>query len=281
MPRLMVATTLRFEPDMVEGENRAMVEALADRGLRPELRPWHSELDPWLEADLVVVRTTWDYPAHLDEFDAWLAALDDAGIPVINPVAFLRWNLRKRYLVELGVAGVPIVPVELVAAGTTVAPSNERRVLKPEVGVGGLGATLVEPGESPVAEVDSILNPFLPRVATGERSVFVVDGEPIATFRKVPSGEEFRVHTHHGGTYEVEDDPSPAVLAAARHAYEVANTLAAGGGLVYLRVDLLERDDDEWLVLELEGLEPSLYPEIDDRVTAAVAGAVSSRVPEG
>ena len=282
MSRLFVATTMRFDADMVEPENRAMVEVLADRGLRPELRPWHGETEPWLDADLVLVRTTWDYPEHLDDFDAWLDVLDDAGIAVINPTRFLHWNTHKRYLLDLEDAGVPIVPVEFVAAGDLIYEADHARVVKPEVGVGGRGAEILAPGERFEAEVDVIVNPYLPKVeTTGERSVFLVDGTPVATFRKVPAAGEFRVHTHYGGTYELDEEPSAAVLAAADAAYRVADRLVGGGDLVYLRVDLLEADDDEWLVLELEGVEPSLYPEISSTVAEALAAAVSRRLPAG
>lgn len=280
MKRLLVATTLRFPSENVEPENRAMVDALADRGLRPELRPWHSEIDPWLEADLVLVRTTWDYPVHLDEFVAWLDALDAAGVRVINPTPFLRWNLSKTYLIALAAAGVPIVAVTRAAAGSVLKAAPIRRVVKPEVGVGGIGAFVVEAGESPTLEFDAVVNPYMPRVADGELSVFIVDGKVVITFRKRPAGEEFRVHIQYGGSYEVESDPPAPALQAAMRAFEVVNKIGANGELVYLRVDLLEGKDDEWLVLEVEGVEPSLYPSVDMAVTDALAGAISRRLPE-
>jgi len=279
MARLMVATTLRSDYAEFHDENRATADALADRGLRPDLHPWHTGIDAWLDADLVLVRTTWDYPEHLAEFERWLDALDEAAIAVINPIPFLRWNLRKDYLLDLAAEGVAIVAVEPVAAGTTIAPSASRRVLKPRVGVGGVGARIIEAGTSVVADVDSILNPYLPRVQEGERSVFLVDGEPIRVFRKLPDGDDFRVHPQWGGKYLVEDDPDPAAGDAARRAYAAADRLT-GGGLVYLRVDLLQDDEGRWLVLETEGLEPSLYPDIDLAVVEALAGAVSRRCPE-
>lgn len=279
MARLLVATTLRVERPEFDDENRATADALADLGLRPELHPWHTGIDAWLEADLVLVRTTWDYPSHLEDFERWLDVLDGAGIPVINPIPFLRWNLRKTYLLELEAEGVAIVPTEIVAAGSRLPEADHLRVVKPLVGVGGIGTRLVPEGEATTVEIDALVNPFLPRVADGERSIFLVDGEPVKAFRKVPDGDDFRAHPQWGGKYFVDDDPDPHALAEARRAYEAADRLT-GGGLVYLRVDLLQDDEGRWLVLEAEGLEPSLYTDVDTGVAEALASAVSKRLPE-
>lgn len=279
MARLLVATTLRSDHPQFHDENRATADALADLGLRPELLPWHTSLDTWLTADVVLVRTAWDYSDHLEDFLDWLDDLEYEGVPVINPIRFLRWNIDKSYLLDLAAEGVSIVPASVIPAETLIAAADRRRVVKPLTGAGGVGTRILEPGDTLWTEVDTILNPYVAGVTDGERSVFVIDGEPIIVFTKVPDREDFRVQLEWGGTYSVETDPDPALVEEARRAYEAADRLT-GGGLVYLRVDLLRGDDGRWLVLEAEGLEPSLYPAVDDTVVKALADAVSKRLPE-
>lgn len=280
MARLLVATTLRSDHPQFDDENRATADALADLGLRPELHPWHTGVDTWLGADLVVVRTTWDYADHLEDFLSWLDILDKAEIPVINPVSFLRWNVDKSYLRDLAAEGVAVVPMRTVPAGSTIGAEDHDRIVKPMVGAGAVGVRLLEAGTECRVDAASIVNPFLPGIALGERSVFFVDGEPVRVFHKMPADGEFRVQTEWGGEYSVEDEPNPHLLAEARRAYEAADRLT-GGGLVYLRVDLIADEDGRWRVVEAEGTEPSLYPDTDHGVVVALADAVSKRLPDG
>ncbi len=59
----------------------------------------------WAAADLVAVRTTWDYSLRRDEFLAWAARVDASPATLQNPLSVLEWNSHKRYLVELSEAG--------------------------------------------------------------------------------------------------------------------------------------------------------------------------------
>src|SRR5699024_3195927 len=187
------ATTLRSDHPDFEDENRATAEALADLGLRPQIQPWHTGLDEWLEADLVLVRTPWDYSEHLDAFEDWLDALENAQIPVVNPIPFLRWNSRKTYLLDLQAQGVEIVPAEFVGAGSTLEAETFDRVIKPIIGAGGFETERLTAGTPRRVTVDSLVNPFLARVEEGECSVFIVDDETVQVFNKVPDGGDFRV----------------------------------------------------------------------------------------
>jgi hypothetical protein len=57
----------------------------------------------WSTFDLVVVRSTWDYPDRREAFLAWAESLPH----VLNPPEVLRWNTDKRYLEELSVDVIP------------------------------------------------------------------------------------------------------------------------------------------------------------------------------
>ncbi len=58
---------------------------------------WDDPAVDWAAADLVLVRSTWDYEFRLPEFLAWA---DAVGPGLVNSAAALRWNTDKAYLVE-------------------------------------------------------------------------------------------------------------------------------------------------------------------------------------
>ena len=69
---------------------------------------WRDPAAAWRGCDALLIRSPWDYHAHFPAFEAWLDAVDAAGIPTLNPTRIVRWNLRKTYLLELGEAGLPV-----------------------------------------------------------------------------------------------------------------------------------------------------------------------------
>ena len=89
--------------------------------LAPALLPYQIQCQPviWENAasglhdltglDLLLFRSCWNYHFHAQAFSACLNQLELRRIPVLNPVALIRWNLDKRYLLELQAAGVSIV----------------------------------------------------------------------------------------------------------------------------------------------------------------------------
>src|SRR5689334_20257395 len=83
------------------------IPALLAAGFQPESVPWDRVRGDW---DALLVRSTWDYTEREDEFRAWLDRLEASGARLFNPAPLLRWNLDKRYLLELQAHGVPVIP---------------------------------------------------------------------------------------------------------------------------------------------------------------------------
>ena len=137
MKTVVVAST-RVRSERSDAENRPLVDALEARGARARVEPWDAAVD-WSAADLVAVRTTWDYTGRRDEFLAWASRVAASSV-LQNPLPVLEWNSHKRYLVELAEAGVPTVPTRLVPAGTEPERLGPGRVVvKPAVSAGGRG----------------------------------------------------------------------------------------------------------------------------------------------
>ena len=214
-------------------------------------------------ADLVVVRTPWDYIHRCEEF---LAACRRPAAPVLNPPDVLAWNAHKGYLVELAAAGVPVVPTRLVRAGEAAelagAEPDTALVVKPAVSSGSRGAERFEPGDPGaqahlaglVADRDALVQPYVASVAQqGERSLIFLGGEFSHAVDKVPAEGDYRVQEMYGGRYRAHT-PTDSEAAAARSALAAA----PAQDLLYARVDMVEAADGPQ-VMELELIEPELF----------------------
>jgi glutathione synthase/RimK-type ligase-like ATP-grasp enzyme len=262
-------------------ELAALVPACARRGIALEPLAWDAPaLDP-RSHDAFVIRSTWDYAARPEAFLARLAELE-ARRPLLNPLATVRWNLPKTHLRELAAAGVATVPTlwrERADAETLAAAfdalDDERLVVKPVVGQNAWRQALVErgaplppPEEFPPA--DAMIQPFLPSIATaGERSLVFLGGELSHAVRKLPAAGDYRIQSSWGGSEAV-------------HAPTAEEEVAARAALAALprppfqaRVDLVSGPAGEPLLMELELIEPYLYPEqgpeLGERFAAALA----------
>jgi hypothetical protein len=249
---IFLATSTEYAGGEPGGDH--LTAALTARGIDASWQLWDDPSVDWSAADLVAVRSTWDYHDCVPEYLAWARAVPR----LLNGAATFAWNVDKSYLVGLG-AVVPTVP-------TTLLPAV---VLKPQVGAGGRGVAVLEDGPY-------LVQPLVDSVRTdGESSVYVLGGRAVSQFDKLPAHGEIRVHEEYGGrTVHAPLDPARAALAEA--------ALRAAGGPAYGRVDFL-RWQGEWVVSELELVEPGLYLEVDP-VNAApfadlVVDVLAGRVP--
>jgi hypothetical protein len=134
MPVLTLATCAQLPTGDEDG--LLLTDAIGALGVDWQWADWKDPSVDWSIAGLVVVRSTWDYPADREAFLGWADRLGR----VENPPAVLRWNSDKVYLAELADAGVPIVPTSWVAPGQALGLPPGGVVLKPSVGAGSMGA---------------------------------------------------------------------------------------------------------------------------------------------
>src|SRR5207245_10891807 len=118
MKRIALATSAKLPT--LNDDDRLLIPALAELGLAAIPAVWDAPDVCWEEFQGVVVRSCWDYHHRLEEFLAWVARLERAGIPVWNPPAVLRWNSHKGYLRDLAARGVPIVRTRWLGRGGPV-----------------------------------------------------------------------------------------------------------------------------------------------------------------
>ena len=167
----------------------------------------------------VLIRSTWDYVESPARFASWLDHLEAQEARVFNSTGVLRWNMHKRYLIDLDRAGVPTVPTELLESGTEadLGKIMARRgwadvVVKPAVG--GTARHTIHLGRTGEAECrrqmaqllrreDVVIQPFIPTVTThGELSVVAIAGVPLLAVKKSAARGDWRVQTDFGGRAE-------------------------------------------------------------------------------
>jgi len=286
MPRVALATCLAL-PDLDE-EDAPLVPALRAAGIEGVPLVWTDPAVDWGSYDLVVVRTTWDYPNKIGAFLDWADRVA-ARRTLWNPAPMLRWNTDKRYLRDLAKRGVPIVPTRWFERGgsadlAAVAREEGWRdmVLKPVVSAGARRTRLAGPdsmaeGQAFLAEQLTqramMAQPYVAEVSTiGELSLLYFNGRFSHAVRKIPAAGDFRVQTEHGGRV-LSVVPSAIELAAGQRVLD-----ALDGATLYARVDLLPMTDGTQRLLELEVTEPSMFLRWDDAAPARFAAAIKERL---
>ncbi len=250
-------------------DDQVLVAALGRHGYAviPEL--WDAPSAEWESYHAVVVRSPWDYFLRVPEFLAWLDSLEGRSIRLWNPLATLKWNVRKTYLQSLESAGIPIVPTVWVPQGSAPSLASlcrergwDQVVVKPTYSGTAFGTWRAGPVFSTdderlfaeaARERELMVQPFVPEIATvGELSVIFFGGEYSHTIRKRPAHGDFRVQTDFGGTVELIDPGAELIEQAARV------LRAAPTPCLYARVDGCPVEGVLQL-MELEVLEPSLF----------------------
>ena len=265
-----------------------LVPAFAERGLRLDLVVWNDPdtLQRIRKGDFeaVVIGTPWDYQDHHDAFLSTIDAFAEHR-PVVNPPAVRRWNAHKSYLRDLARAGVREVPTMWVEQvhGHAISVAHgvldaARLVVKPVVGACAIRQARVEEGK-PLPPADqlppggALIQPFIPSIqAEGELSFVYCGGTFSHALVKRPRPGDYRVQSVYGGT-EVPYTPSQEELDAARAVLD-AVPVASVETLLYARVDLVRAEDGGLMLMELELIEPYLYPEQGPQLGAHLADAL-------
>jgi glutathione synthase/RimK-type ligase-like ATP-grasp enzyme len=253
-------------------DDQLAAQELESRGVRVTAAVWSDPDVRWAEFDAVVLRSTWDYHRRPVEFCRWLDELERVGAKLWNPIPIARWNMDKRYLRDLAARGVAVAPTVWLPRGTAVdlaALLDERGwsdvVIKPVVSATAFETIRADRGSLDAAHAhaqrllatsDVMVQQFLPEIASGEWSLVFLSGAFSHAVRKRPRPGDFRVQPEFGGS-EAAAAPPAAVLRAGRAVLRAVDDRFDVPWL-YARVDGVQTDR-EFLVLELEMLEPWLF----------------------
>ncbi len=267
-----------------------IVPALEHAGAHVRPAIWDDRAEDWSDADLVVVRSTWDYTTRRHEFLDWARRVATAT-RLANPVRTLEWNTDKRYLADLAGAGVPVVTTTYLAPDATdsdvaVALALDGDVVvKPTVSAGARDTVRHRPAQRTAARrhVADLLaagrhvmvQPYLDAVErTRETGMVFADGAYVHAFAKAALLADGAAHVvGRWAPEEIESrHPEPDELEVAEHALRVAAALT-GSVPLYARVDLVRDANGAPVVLELELTEPSFFLRVQPGAAARIAAA--------
>jgi hypothetical protein len=285
-------------PELLEHEFdlEPLLAEFARRGIAVEAPVWHDAAVDWSAFDLIVMRSPWDYSQRTAEFLAWLDSLDPRR--VLNPPALIRWNLDKRYLLDLEAHGVDIVPTAVASSLAEVRSAAEkvggRVVTKPTIGAGSWGAHITHADDPRlpeyVAEVlDAgklvLVEPEIPEITSGgEHGLLFFDGEYSHAITKGPILAEDG--GYRGGVYDeviTPVAPSDAEIDLAWRCSRAIAQIAEERGFasadattpLYARYDIVTGAGGP-MVIEAELFEPSYFvhsaPGSVERVVDAMVG---------
>lgn len=241
---------------------------------------WDDDSVDWTGFDAVIIGTAWDY---WDRQDAFLTKLDeiDKKTRLFNGPELVRWNIHKSYLRDMEARGARLIPTLWLDKATPEAVhaafdtlKTDDLVLKRQVGAGADGQHRLKRGEPvPPLPHPMMAQPFLSAILEeGEFSFIFIDGAFSHALVKRAAKGDYRIQSTYGGTDEA-IEPSPDDLAEAR-----AMLAALGATPLYARVDLLRAPDGGLLLMEVEAIEPFLYPLQGPGVGRRVAEALIRRL---
>ncbi|MEM0985091.1 MAG: hypothetical protein AAGJ32_02485 [Pseudomonadota bacterium] len=254
----------------------ALEGPLASEGLGLSAVRWDAEGVDWSRYGAAIIGTTWDYWDRQEQFLSTLEGIE-RQTRLLNPSKLVRWNSHKGYLRDLAAQGARTISTlwvdhpteEAVATGFETLGSADV-VWKRQVGAGAAGQHRLTPGD-PVPDMPHAMmaQPFLPAIQTeGELSFIFIDGAFCHALMKRAAEGDYRIQSSYGGA-ETAVDPSADDLAAAK---SILGLLDAPP--LYARVDMLRADDGGLLLMELELIEPFLYPlqgpDLGPRMAAAL-----------
>lgn len=262
----VIFATCRHKPALTPSDELVAAH-LRSQGVTVTAAAWDSLVPANIGDATVCVRSTWDYHTRVEEFRAWIAALGEHDVTVINPAETLRWNMDKEYLAWLDAHGVPIPETRWIAPGSSINVREllreagwERAVLKPRVSATAFGTHLVSAGTvldddqlRALGNSGALLQAFVPEIQSGgEMSLVFIDGGFSHAVIKRPSSSDFRVQHEFGGT------AAPATATRALHDFGSRVLAAIPQPWTYARVDVVATGDGP-LLMELELIEPDLF----------------------
>lgn len=269
-------------------EDRLVREALESRGLSVHRTHWDDPEYDWSSTQYALFRTTWDYFERYPEFSAWMAHAEK-HTRLINPPDIIRWNLDKRYLLDLEERHVHLPPTRAIQKNTTsslleliLASGWEECILKPVISGAARHTYRITPANAAqhedifrrlIAEEHLLLQEFQHHILSeGELSLMVFGGEYSHAVRKRARKGDFRVQDDHGGTVHAHTTTPEEIR------FAVAAVAACPRPPCYARVDIVKDNTGQLSLVELELVEPELWLREDARAARRLADAVCTYI---
>lgn len=277
--------------DDFEAYDYLIDKPLAAMGWHTEPVSWRKQNVDWDQYDAVIIRTPWDYQADAEAFLKVLNDIEQSTAHLENKLPVVRWNIDKRYLKDLNSQGVAIVPTiwdsefsEDKLQHYFEHYHHQDIIIKPCISANADNtfwltkdnhAKHISALKEAFKTRNYMVQPFLKDVLSeGEFSLFYFNGQYSHAILKTPEQGDFRVQEEHGAFIKP-TTPCDNLIAAAKKTLEAIHHLH--GTPLYARVDYV-RMGDEFVLMEAELIEPSLYFNMDEQAAPRFAKAFVDRM---
>lgn len=265
--------TFVHEERPLANDDRLLLEALTARGIAARVVRWDDPSVRWEQADLVVLRSTWDYFHRVPAFLRWVNQVQQVS-RLVNPSPAITWNLDKRYLRALEAHGAPLIPTLWLEPGKPydlAALLDGQQwpvaVLKPTIGANSRQVVRFDASQAFHAQQHlaaifardsgAMLQPYLPTISTeGERSHVFLGGQWSHAFARTPFQPNRPGHQLSGQISEAVDVPTSEIELARR--MFAAIEAETNTRLCYARIDLVAGAEGQRMLMEAEIIEPVL-----------------------
>ncbi|HRN27286.1 MAG: hypothetical protein IT276_03915 [Ignavibacteriaceae bacterium] len=249
--------------------DKLLIEPMKTLGWIAEEISWRNEKVNWNDYDAVIVRSTWDYQNDVEKFIKVLEMIN--GVSYLeNDLDLMKWNMNKNYLFQLKQKGITIVDTIWEKSFNPVLANNyferldtDEIIIKPNVSANAdntfrLSKEKLKEQSSNLEKIfaqrEFMVQPFLNNIIDeGEYSLFFFDGKFSHSVLKKPKEKDFRVQEEHGGNIQPIEASSDMIMIA-ENIIKKLSTIP-----LYGRVDLVRTKQNEFALMELELIEPSLY----------------------
>lgn len=271
-------------------EDNLLKNALEHLGLHVVRVDWADPNFDWNSTRCAVFRTTWDYFDRFPEFDAWLARVKNKTM-FINSIDQVRWNLNKMYLHDLQDQGIKVVKTIFIEQRESRSLLElfldldcDDAVLKPMIAGAARHTYLInhknvyeynEIFRSLIKNEGMMLQPYQYSITTkGEISLIVIGGEfSHAILKKAKSGD-FRVQDDYGGTVHAYE-PGYLEIEFAEKVVKACEPIPA-----YARVDVMWDNSGDFVLSELELIEPELWFREHTKAAKKLARVIKKKIHE-
>ena len=251
-----------------------IVQPLSKLGWECEFIPWDSISINWDDFDAVIIRSTWDYQQKEKLFFKTLQSIEASTATLYNSLDTVKWNINKRYLLELEKENISIIPTRLYDSfdfdivNQLFSFFNENKlIIKPCVSANADDTFILEQNkmgslkpvlENTFSQKDFLVQPFIKNIRIeGEYSLIYFGNRLSHVLLKTPKNGDFRVQEEHGGILKTINKPESSLIDFGNKVMETIPYQC-----LFSRVDVV-RGSNNYLLMEVELIEPSLYFNMD------------------
>jgi glutathione synthase/RimK-type ligase-like ATP-grasp enzyme len=253
-------------------DDELTVPPLKESGYDVEIVSWRRTGVRWDRFAAVLIRSTWDYHKNPGKFLRVLEEIE-SQTRLANPAEIVKWNFDKIYLRQLEGKGAVVVPT-IWNNGSFEREAIDRWfdhfrtdeiVIKPTISASAEGTIRLNKGDVNLTAVKEtikgrpcMIQPFMRGIIEeGEYSLQFFGGEFSHAILKSPKAADFRVQEEYGGRNR-QIEPTARLLTSGQHVLKLLSQTP-----LYARADFVRDENDEFALMELELIEPSLYFRFD------------------